>query len=43
MSERDGKDQREDSPKQASMLVRSPLLTSHKSRELVVSGYLDLL
>ena len=43
MLERDGKDQREDGPKQAgscSMLVRSPLLTSHKWRELVPSGRL---
>ena len=44
MPERDGKDQGEDSPKQAGScwfaLVRSPLLTSHKWRELVPSGRL---
>ena len=42
MSERDGKDQGEDSPKQAGsfVLVRSLLLTSHKWRELVSSGRL---
>ena len=33
MPERDGKNQEEDSPKQAGSLVRSPLLTSHKWRE----------
>ena len=40
MTERDGKDQREDSPKQALVLVRWPLLTSHKWRKLVSSGHL---
>ena len=43
MPERDGKDQGEDSLKQAFVLARSLLLTSHKSRKLVFSGYLDLL
>ena len=38
MPERDGKNQEEDIPKQ--VLVRSPLLTSHKWRELVSSGRL---
>ena len=38
MSERDGKDQGEDSPKTSGLvLVCSPLLTSHKWRELVPS------
>ena len=37
MPERDGKDEGEDSPKRL-VLVRSPLLISHKWRELVPSG-----
>ena len=39
MPERDGKNREEDSPNKASglVLVRSPLLTSHKWRELVSS------
>ena len=42
MSQRDEKDQGEDSPKKASglVLVRSPLLTSHKWRKLLSSGRL---
>ena len=41
MPERDGKNQEEDSPKASGLvLVRSPLLTSHKWRELVSSGRL---
>ena len=40
MPERDGKDQGEDSLKSGLVLVRSPLLTSHKWRELVSSGRL---
>ena len=39
MPERDGKDQGEDIPKQV-VLVRSPLLTSHKWSEFVSSGHL---
>ena len=39
MPERGGKDEGEDSPKASGLvLVRSPLLTSHKWRELVSSG-----
>ena len=37
MPERDGKNQEEDSPKQAGSCWRSPLLTSHTWRELVSS------
>ena len=41
MPERDGKNQGEDSPKASGLvLVRSPLLTSDKWRELVSSGRL---
>ena len=42
MPESDGKDQEEDSPKQACslVLVRSPLLTSHRWRKLVSTGCL---
>ena len=41
MPERDGKDQGEDSPKASELvLVRLPLLSSHKWRELVSSGRL---
>ena len=36
--ERDDKNQEEDSPKQAGVLVRSPELISHEWRELVSSG-----
>ena len=39
MPKRDGKDQGEDSPKASGLvLVRSPLWTSHKWRELVAPG-----
>ena len=40
MAERDGKDQEEDSKASGLVLVRSPLLTSRKWRELVASGRL---